>query len=77
MTDQWSGIVCESLVKEYYEEQFCENILNMGQWFRRCHLKKFFSGALAVLLFGGADPFMQFGKRALWGTFMYEEKNNE
>ena len=41
-------------------EQFCEIILNLGQCFRRrCHLKGFFSGALAVLLFGGAEPFMQ------------------
>ena len=27
----------------YYEEQFCEIISNLGQWFRkRCHLKDFF-----------------------------------
>ena len=44
----------------YYEEQFCEIILNLGQWFRRCCLKDFLSGALATLLFGGAEPFMQF-----------------
>ena len=35
----------------YYEEQFCENIMNWGQWFRRCRLKDFLSGALAALLF--------------------------
>ena len=40
----------------YYEEPFCEIILNLGQWFRRCPL----SGALAALLFGGAEPFMRF-----------------
>ena len=29
----------------YYEEQFCEIILNLGQWFRRrCHFKDFLSG---------------------------------
>ena len=44
----------------YYEEQFCEIILNLDQWFRRCHLKDFLSGALAALLFGGVEPFMQF-----------------
>ena len=45
----------------YYEEQFCEIILNLGQWFRsRCCLKDFLSGALAALLFGGAEQFMQF-----------------
>ena len=44
-----------------YEEQFCEIILNFGQWFkRRCSLKVFLSGALTTLLFGGAAPFMQF-----------------
>ena len=42
----------------YYEEQFCEIILNLGQRFR-C-LKDFLSGALAALLLGGAEPFMQF-----------------
>ena len=39
--------------KEHYEEQFCENVLNFDQWFRRCHLKDFLSGALAALLFSG------------------------
>ena len=45
----------------YQEEQFCENILNLCQWFRsRCCLKDFLSGALVALLFGGTEPFMQF-----------------
>ena len=45
----------------FYEEQFCKIILNLGQWFRsRCCLKDFLSGALTALLFGGAEPFMQF-----------------
>ena len=45
----------------YYEDQFCGIILNLGQWFRwRCRLKDFLSGALAALLFSGAEPFMQF-----------------
>ena len=49
--------------REYYEEQFWEItfcILNLDQWFRRCHLKDFLSGALAALLFSGAEPFVQF-----------------
>ena len=55
----------------YQEEQFCDIILNLGQWFsRRCGLKDFLSGALATLLFDGAEPFMQFIKKASWGTFM-------
>ena len=45
---------------EYYEEQYCEIILNWGQWFRRRCLKDFLYGALAALLFGGANAFMQF-----------------
>ena len=45
----------------YYEEQFCEIILNLGQWFRRRHrFIDFLSEALAALLFGGAKQFMQF-----------------
>ena len=43
------------------EEQFSEIILNLDQWFgRRCNLKDFLSGALAALMFGGAEPFVQF-----------------
>ena len=55
----------------YYEEQFSEIILNLGQWFRRrCPIKDFLSRALAMLLFGGGGPFIQFRKRASWGTFI-------
>ena len=45
----------------HHEQQFCEIILNLGQWFRmrRC-LKDFLSGALEFLLFDRAEPFMQF-----------------
>ena len=47
--------------KGYYEEQLCEIILNLGQWFRMTwRLKNFLSGALGALLFGRAEPFMQF-----------------
>ena len=42
-------------------------ILNLGQWFRRFRLKEFLSGGLAALLCSGAEPFMQFWKRASWG----------
>ena len=50
-----------NFVREYPEGQFCEIILNLGQWFRRrCGLKDFLSGALAALLFNGAEPSMQF-----------------
>ena len=44
----------------YPEEQFIEIILNLGQQCRsRCCLKDFLFGARAVLLFSGAEPFMQ------------------
>ena len=46
--------------REHYEEQFCEFILNLGQWFRRCCLKDFLSGALVAFLLSGVEPFMQF-----------------
>ena len=61
MTDQESGTTCEILVEfMHHEEQFCEIILNLGQWFRRsCRLKDFSSGALAVLVFGGPEPYMK------------------
>ena len=33
--------------RECYEEQFCEIIMNLGQWVKkRCRLKDFLSGAL-------------------------------
>ena len=44
----------------HHEEQFCEIIMNLGQWFRRCCLKDFLSGAVVVLLFGGAEPLCNF-----------------
>ena len=50
-----------NFVRGYYEEQHCEIILNFDHRFRsKCCLKDFLSGALATLLFGGAEPFMQF-----------------
>ena len=44
--------------REYQEENICQIILNLDQWFRRCHLKDFLSGALAALMFGGGEPFV-------------------
>ena len=51
-------------------EHFCEIIMNLNQWFRRCRLKDLLSGDLAVLLFNIEESFVQFWKRALWGTFL-------
>ena len=40
------------ICRGYYEEQFCEIILNLDQWFwRKCLLKMFLYGALVALLF--------------------------
>ena len=56
-----SVTICAIYGRKYKEDQFCESILNFGQWFkRRCRLKDFLSGALAALLCGEAKPFMQF-----------------
>ena len=49
-----------NLGRRYTEEQFCEIILYLGLWFRRCRLKYFFSGVLVALLFVGAEPYGQF-----------------
>ena len=65
-TELWQpfcSVECNHLCnfgRGYQEEQFSEIILNLGQWFRRWCLKYFLSGALAALLFSGAEPFMQF-----------------
>ena len=38
--------------RRHYEEQFCEIILNLDQWFRRSCLKKF-------LIWSSDSPFVQ------------------
>ena len=47
-----------NLPEEYYEEQFCETNLNLGQGFRRCRLKDVLSRALGALLLSGGEQFM-------------------
>ena len=46
-----------NLRRVYPEEQFCEIYSNLGLW---CCLNYFLSGALAAIVFSGAEPFMQF-----------------
>ena len=53
------GTVCAILV-ECIKRNNSVIFFNLDQWFRGCHLKDFLSGALAALVFGGAEPFMQF-----------------
>ena len=59
---QRSRTFCAILVEGIMqEEQFCEIILILDQWFRRrCHLKYFLSGALVALVLVGAELCMQF-----------------
>ena len=51
-------------------------ILNLGQWFKRCCLKDFLSGALVTLLFGGVETLMQFIKRGHHGEHSCEVNEN-
>ena len=60
MTDQWSGTICKILVECIMRNNSVIFFLNLGQLFRRCRIKDFLSGALAVFLFGAEEPFMQF-----------------
>ena len=64
--------------REYQQEQFCEFILNLGQWFRRCLFNDFLSGALATRLYSGAEPFMQFkeGTMGNIGVNLYENRTS-
>ena len=52
--------MCAFFGRGHYEEHFCEIILNLDQWFRRFRLKELIPRDLAVFLFDGAKPFVQF-----------------
>ena len=55
----------------YHEEQFCEIILYLDQWFRRrCCLKDFLSRALVALVFSCLIHLSNFGRVHLYGIFM-------
>ena len=57
----------------HYEEQFCEFISNLDQWFMRtCCLKDLLSGALAALLFTGVEPFFKNGIMGKIHVKLYE-----
>ena len=50
-----------NLGRGYYEEQFCEIILNLDHWFRRkCRLKVFFIWSSGSPFVQGSQPFVQF-----------------
>ena len=44
----------------HHGEHFCEIILNLNQWLRRCHLKVFLSRALEAILFSAMELFVYF-----------------
>ena len=47
--------------RRHHEEQFCEIILNLDQWFRkRCHLKLFLIWRSGGPFYRGVEPFVQF-----------------
>ena len=66
--------------RRHHENQFCEIILNLDQWFRkRSHLKYFLSRALVALLCIGEEPFVQFWYRVSSGikqTYVVPRTNN-
>ena len=62
---QWSLIICEIFVEGIKRNDSVFFFKLDQRFMRRCHLEDFLSGALAALLFGGAEPFVQFWKRAL------------
>ena len=46
--------------REHYEERFCDIILKLDRWVRRCHLKIVLFLALGAILFSGVEQFVQF-----------------
>ena len=46
--------------RRHHKEQFCEIILNLDLWFRRCRLKDFLSGALVQIVW---NHLCNFGRR--------------
>ena len=70
MTDQLSGTFCKIMVECIMRNNSVKVYLNLGQLFRRrCHLKDFLSGALAVLLFGAENHYAIL-KEGIMGKFM-------
>ena len=62
---EWNNLC--NFGRGHCEVKFCEFISNLGQWFR-CRLRDFLFGALAALLFSGAEPFMLFLKEGIMGN---------
>ena len=67
---QQSRTICAILAEGIKRNNSMIFFFNLDQWFRRCRLKDFLSGALAALLFSGADPFMQMLKEGIMGSYM-------
>ena len=54
----------------HYEEQFCEIILNLSQWIRRCRLKDFLSGALAAPTVQWSETIYAILKKGITGNIL-------
>ena len=55
-----SGNICRNIGRGHYEEHFCEIILNLDQWLRRCHLKIFLFLDMVAILMDRVKQFVQF-----------------
>ena len=75
MTDQWCGTIYEILIECIMRNNpvklFWIWVGGSGEDAKMLLFKIFLSVALAVLLFGKAEPFLQFWKRAWWAIFMW------
>ena len=57
---RWTRTVCAIFVEIKYEEHSCENIFNLGLWFRmRCCFNIFLISSDGYF-FSGAGPFVKF-----------------
>ena len=54
----WNNLC--NFCRERHEKQFCEIILNLDQWLRRCHLRTRFILSSCGQLFSGPEPFVEF-----------------
>ena len=63
-----SGSICAILVEGIMKDKIPWNYFEFGPVGQGMSFKRFLSGALAALLFGGAEPFMQFSKEGIIGN---------
>ena len=61
---RWSGTICVILVEGIMGNISYEIILNLDQWLRYLIYRILFL-AMAAILFGGLEPFVQFWQKAI------------